>query len=265
MIVDGLGSSEAGGQLPHVSTGTEPPPAASRPARQPRAVGRPGPARCSPGRRRGRVAGQERAPGPRLPRRRREDGAHVPGGRRRALRRPGDRARSARRRHDRAARARRRDDQLGRREDLRRGGRDGRQGPPGGVRLRRRRPAERALGQRGRGHRPPPRRRRRPRRTSCSPPPPRTSPATSCPRAIVFVDEIVRSPSGKADYRWARQVAAARPSAATIGPVGHRSLTGDADRPAGTARRCPRATRSGRRCATCSTPSPRATTSSTGS
>jgi fatty-acyl-CoA synthase len=28
------------------------------------------------------------------------------------------------------------------------------------------------------------------------------------PKGIVFVDEIVRSPSGKADYRWARQVAA---------------------------------------------------------
>jgi fatty-acyl-CoA synthase len=28
------------------------------------------------------------------------------------------------------------------------------------------------------------------------------------PKTIVFVDEIVRSPSGKADYRWARQVAA---------------------------------------------------------
>jgi hypothetical protein len=25
----------------------------------------------------------------------------------------------------------------------------------------------------------------------------------------VFVDEIVRSPAGKADYRWARRVAAA--------------------------------------------------------
>ena len=25
------------------------------------------------------------------------------------------------------------------------------------------------------------------------------------PRAFVFVDEIVRSPSGKADYRWARE------------------------------------------------------------
>ena len=29
------------------------------------------------------------------------------------------------------------------------------------------------------------------------------------PKAYVFVDEIVRSPSGKADYRWAKQVAAA--------------------------------------------------------
>ena len=31
------------------------------------------------------------------------------------------------------------------------------------------------------------------------------------PKGIVFVDEIVRSPSGKADYRWARQVAAGTP------------------------------------------------------
>jgi fatty-acyl-CoA synthase len=30
------------------------------------------------------------------------------------------------------------------------------------------------------------------------------------PRAFVFVAEIVRAPSGKADYRWARQVALAR-------------------------------------------------------
>ena len=28
------------------------------------------------------------------------------------------------------------------------------------------------------------------------------------PKAIVFVDAIVRSPSGKADYHWAREVAA---------------------------------------------------------
>ena len=29
------------------------------------------------------------------------------------------------------------------------------------------------------------------------------------PKAFVFVDEVVRSPSGKADYRWAKQIAAA--------------------------------------------------------
>jgi fatty-acyl-CoA synthase len=28
------------------------------------------------------------------------------------------------------------------------------------------------------------------------------------PKAVVFVDEVVRSPSGKADYRWATSVAA---------------------------------------------------------
>jgi acyl-CoA synthetase (AMP-forming)/AMP-acid ligase II len=28
------------------------------------------------------------------------------------------------------------------------------------------------------------------------------------PRAFVFVDELVRAPSGKADYRWARERAA---------------------------------------------------------
>ena len=30
------------------------------------------------------------------------------------------------------------------------------------------------------------------------------------PKAFVFVDEVVRSPSGKADYRWARDVVAGR-------------------------------------------------------
>ena len=30
------------------------------------------------------------------------------------------------------------------------------------------------------------------------------------PRAILFVDEVLRAPSGKADYRWAKQVAAER-------------------------------------------------------
>jgi acyl-CoA synthetase (AMP-forming)/AMP-acid ligase II len=30
------------------------------------------------------------------------------------------------------------------------------------------------------------------------------------PRAFVFVDAVLRAPSGKADYRWAKQVAAER-------------------------------------------------------
>jgi acyl-CoA synthetase (AMP-forming)/AMP-acid ligase II len=32
--------------------------------------------------------------------------------------------------------------------------------------------------------------------------------AYKAPRRVVFVEEIRRSPAGKADYRWARQVAA---------------------------------------------------------
>ena len=32
--------------------------------------------------------------------------------------------------------------------------------------------------------------------------------AYKAPKVVVFVDEIVRSPAGKADYRWARGVAA---------------------------------------------------------
>ena len=40
--------------------------------------------------------------------------------------------------------------------------------------------------------------------------PPGTSPATSCRAPIVFVDEMVRSPSGKADYRWAKKLALER-------------------------------------------------------
>ena len=45
-------------------------------------------------------------------------------------------------------------------------------------------------------------------RTTCWPRPPSTSPATSCRRRSVFRDAIVRSPAGKADYRWAKEQAA---------------------------------------------------------
>jgi fatty-acyl-CoA synthase len=34
--------------------------------------------------------------------------------------------------------------------------------------------------------------------------------AYKLPKVILYVDEIVRSPSGKADYRWARDTALAR-------------------------------------------------------
>jgi fatty-acyl-CoA synthase len=34
--------------------------------------------------------------------------------------------------------------------------------------------------------------------------------AFKLPRRVLFVDEIVRSPSGKPDYRWARESALAR-------------------------------------------------------
>jgi fatty-acyl-CoA synthase len=37
------------------------------------------------------------------------------------------------------------------------------------------------------------------------------------PKAILYVDEIVRSPSGKADYRWAKQVVAAGGAVASTG------------------------------------------------
>ena len=209
MIVDGLGSSEAGGQLSHVSTGSDAA-TGSFPARagQPRPVRRPRPgARAR--RRRGGLAGQERSAGPRLPRRRRQDGAHLPRRRRRPLRHPRRPGALARRRQHRAAGPRRRDDQLGRREDLRRGGRAGDPGPSRRLRLRRRRAAQRALGQRGRRH----------RAAAATGPTSTTADLLDVaaghiaryklPKAIVFVDEIVRSPSGKADYRWARQRVAA--------------------------------------------------------
>ena len=35
--------------------------------------------------------------------------------------------------------------------------------------------------------------------------------AFKSPKKVVAVDRIVRSPAGKADYRWAREIAASRP------------------------------------------------------
>ena len=39
------------------------------------------------------------------------------------------------------------------------------------------------------------------------------------PRAIVYVDEMVRSPSGKADYRWAKKLAYERLGLRDVGPA----------------------------------------------
>ena len=271
MIVDGLGSSEAGGQLSHVSVGAERDDRHVRDrARQPRAVGRPRP-RARARRRRARLAGQERPAGARLPRRRGEDGAHVSRGRRRALRRARRPGPAARRRRRRAARPRRGDDQLRRREDLRRGGRGGAS--------RRTRPCTTAWSPDGRASA---------GATRSSPSsgcragyevddadaarrrPSATSPATSCRRRFVFVDEVARSPTGKADYRWAKQVAAPA--------VGMSLRRRDQDRPvdgtldagrANSLRRSkrawdtetlPRATTRSPRCGRCSTPSHRGTT-----
>ena len=76
--------------------------------------------------------------------------------------------------------------------------------------VRGRRPAERALGQEVVAHRAARRRRvRRPTR-NCSTNARSTSPATSCPKAFIYVPELVRSPAGKADYRWAKEVASQR-------------------------------------------------------
>jgi 3-oxocholest-4-en-26-oate---CoA ligase len=94
----------------------------------------------------------------------------------------------------------------GRREDLPRRGRVGAEGPPGRVRRRRGGRARRALGRAGH------RSRRASRRCQavaesladhfCQ----KIAPYKA-PKQVVHVEELVRSPSGKADYRWAKRVA----------------------------------------------------------
>ena len=97
--------------------------------------------------------------------------------------------------------------QLRRREDLPRGGRGRAQEPPRRLRRHRRRRARRALGPAGR-------RRRRPApghdaRASRSWPttPARKIAGYKVPRELHLVEAVTRSPSGKADYRWAKSVA----------------------------------------------------------
>ena len=160
-----------------------------------------------------RLAGADGRRAARLPRRRGEDGPHVPGRSTAcATRCPATGPACAGRRHHRAARPRLGHDQLRRREDLRRGGRAGAsRTTPTSYDVVVVRPAERALGPGGRRRRAAAAEgaRRRPRRP-CSPRRRSTSPATSCPKAFVFVDEVVRSPAGKADYRWAKETVLAQ-------------------------------------------------------
>ena len=155
MVVDGMGSSEAGGQLAHVSTGSD--------AATGTFPARPGTHVLSADLSRVLAPGDD------------ELGWLAKSGRlalgylgdaektartypviddvRYAV--PGDRARWRADGSIELHGPRLRHDQLGRREDLRRGGRARRQGAPRCLRLRRRRAAERALGQRGGGDRPP--------------------------------------------------------------------------------------------------------------
>ena len=166
----------------------------------------------SPGRRRSAGSRMRGYVPARLPRRRREERQDLPGHRRRAVldpRRPGP---PARRRHRRDARPRLGHDQLRRREDLRRGGRGCARPPSRGVRRGGVRTAERAVGPGGRRHRAAARGRR-------AGPEIRARLLDECakhiaryklPKQFVFVDQVVRSPAGKADYRWAKEVAGRR-------------------------------------------------------
>ena len=167
MIVDGMGSSEAGGQLAHVSTAS----GASTGSFPPR----PGTHVLSAALDRELTPGEDEvgwlAKSGRLALGYLGDGEKtartypIVDGVRYAV--PGDRARLLADGSHRDARARRRHDQLGRGEDLRRGGRGGGQGAPRRLRLRRDGAAQRALGQRGgRRRRAAARRRRHARRAA---------------------------------------------------------------------------------------------------
>ncbi len=209
MIVDGLGSSEAGGQMQHVSAGG----AAST-----------GTFMLSPGNhvlsadltrelgedddeigwlaKSGRLALGYLGDAEKT-----ERTYPVVDGVRYAV--PGDRARGPTRDDRRAPRARLGHDQLRRREDLRRGGRSRGPAPSRRVRRRGRAPAVRSVGQEvvaivrlregvevSDGL-----------EAELLQESERHIARYKLPKAFVFVDEIVRSPSGKADYRWARATA----------------------------------------------------------
>ena len=221
MVTDGFGSSEAGTQgAMRVAAGEGAAPPRGRAAAAPSLVRFDQPTKptivvdaADPTRRRGgarvgrgRPGARRGSPAARLPQRPREDRGHLRRARRRALarhRRHGD---GRRRRRHRAARPGLGQHQHRRREGLPRGGRERAEGPPGGVRLPGRGRARRAVGQRG----------HRGRAAVPGAEPALDDLAAHCkaslagykaPKHLVVVDAIVRSPSGKADYRWAKETA----------------------------------------------------------
>ena len=210
-ILDALGSSESGAQAMQFSVvGHAHQHGRFRAgARQRGAEGR------SLGDRPGRLlraglAGAQRRGAARLLPGRGEDRQDVPGGGGRALLGPGRPRRPRREGPAAPVRARLGHHQLGRREDLRRGGRARPQASPVGVRRRGGGHAARPLGPAGDGAGPASRRRAASARPSSAQTASAHVAAYKLPKLFVFVDEIVRSPSGKADYRWAKATALAR-------------------------------------------------------
>ena len=125
---------------------------------------------------------------------------------------PGDRARHLADGADRIARPRLGDHQLRRREDLRRGGRDGDRVTSGRGRRGGLRPAQRAVGSGGGRRRRARRRRQRRRPGADRPRRRRRSPATSCPRRLCSV----RSSNAARPARPTTGGPANRPSAAAL-------------------------------------------------
>ena len=117
---------------------------------------------------------------------------------------PGDRAQLRGRRAGRAARPRLARREHRRREGVRRRGRGRAQAPRRRRRRARDRPPERAVRPGGHRHRAARARRRLHDRASCASGAAARLARYKAPRAFVFVERVERHPSGKANYRWAR-------------------------------------------------------------
>ena len=133
-----------------------------------------------------------------------EDRADVPGHRRDPAFGAGGPGPLGRRRPDRAAGPRFGDHQLRRREDLRRRGRGRHRRASRGLRRGGDGPAQRAVGKRGRRDRSAGRRSSEVDAESIIAEAARHIARYKLPKDVVFRDRLQRSPSGKADYRWAK-------------------------------------------------------------